>query len=370
MYTLFKLQWLKENRPDVWERADKFLCFEDLLQHRLGIDPAISRSLAGRTMMFDVMERRWSDSILDTIGLSPKRLARPLASGSIAGKINSKIGNELGLAKNAYVVTAGHDQPCAALGSGVTKAGLAIYTCGTVECITPCLDKAVISDELRKNNFCMYDHVVEDKYVTLAYRLTGGNILKWFRSEFAYKEKETASALKKDPYELIVKNMAENPTDLMVLPYWVSGGTPHFDIHTKGAILGLRLSTKRGEVIRALIEGVAMEMRLNLDILERSGIDINMLRIVGGGAKSEKLTHLKANVLGKSITTLQVKETGCYGAAMLAYSANTKESVYKIADSWVKIVSEIVPDEKERKFYDEKFERYVDVYPKIREIKI
>jgi xylulokinase len=239
-----------------------------------------------------------------------------------------------------------------------------------VECITPCLDKPIISNDLRENNYCMYDHVVKDKYVTLAYSLTGGNILKWFRTEFAYLEKEKANAMKRDPYELIVKNMADNPTDLMVLPFWVSGGTPHFDIHTKGAVLGLKLSTQRSEVIRALIEGVAMEMRLNLDILERSGIDINMLRIVGGGAKSEKLTRLKANVLGKSITTLQVKETGCYGAAMLACSAYTQEPADKIAESWVTVVSEIVPDEKEKKFYDEKFEKYVDVYPKIKEIKI
>ena len=77
--------WLKENRPDVWAESSKFLCFEDLLQHRLGLDPAISWSLAGRTMLFDVRKHAWSDEILGRIGLdagSVRPPAHPEATGS------------------------------------------------------------------------------------------------------------------------------------------------------------------------------------------------------------------------------------------------------------------------------------------------
>ncbi|NIQ06359.1 MAG: hypothetical protein GWO20_11745, partial [Candidatus Korarchaeota archaeon] len=85
------------------------------------------------------------------------------------------------------------------------------------------------------------------------------------------------------------------PPGLLVLPYFTPSGTPFFDTETKGAIFGLRLSTRRGEFIRALLEGVAFEMRLNLEILENSGYKINELRSVGGGAKSAIWTQLKAD---------------------------------------------------------------------------
>ena len=83
IFTLFKLLWLKKNKQDVWNKAQKFLCFEDLLQFRLGLDPAIGWPLAGRTMMFDVRKHCWSDEILNALELKLEKLARPMPSGSI-----------------------------------------------------------------------------------------------------------------------------------------------------------------------------------------------------------------------------------------------------------------------------------------------
>ncbi len=370
LFTLFKLLWLKDNNPEVWNRAEKFLCFEDLLQYRLGLNPAIGWPLAGRTMLFDVRKHTWDQDILETIGLSPEKLARPLPSGSMAGKVDPAIAVELGLAKDAFVVTAGHDQPCAALGAGVTSPGLAIYTAGTVECITPAFSEPIFSEELRKNNLCIYDHTIAGMYVSVAYNLSGGNILKWFRDEFGYQETEEAKRVKRDPYELILSKMDKKPSGLMVLPYFISGGTPYFDTKTKGAVLGLHLSTKRGEFIRALLEGVAFEMRLNLNILENSGYRIDTLRMVGGGAKSIVSTQLKADVTGKKILILDVNEAGCLGVAMLACSAYTNIPVIELANSWVKVVSEITPGVENSKFYRDKFVKYKELYPGIREISI
>ena len=86
MFTLFKLRWLRERQPEVWRQASQFLCFEDLLHRRLGLEPAIGWPLAGRTMLFDVRRHEWSPEILQAIDLAPGRLARPLASGSVVGR--------------------------------------------------------------------------------------------------------------------------------------------------------------------------------------------------------------------------------------------------------------------------------------------
>ena len=350
LFTLFKLLWLRENRPAVWQGAAKFLCFEDLLQARLGLEPAMGWPLAGRTMLFDVRRHEWSGEILDRIGLSPDRLARPLASGTIAGTVTV----DLGLAKDAVVVAGGHDQPCGALGAGATEPGTAMYATGTVECITPTFAQPVFTPTLQRNNLCTYDHAAPGMYTSVAYSLTGGNILKWYRDQFAPGQ----------DYAEILKTAAPEPTKLLVLPYWTPSGTPYFDLHTPGAILGLRLSTTRGEILRALLEGVALEMRLNLEILRESGCEIRELRAIGGGANSAFWTQLKADVIGRPITGLHVTEAGCLGVAMLACAATTGQALSDLVRRGVKPKATVMP--RAAGCYDEQFARYRELYPVLR----
>lgn len=354
LFTLFKLLWMQEHRPEVWCRAAKFLCFEDLLQTRLGLDPAMGWPLAGRTMLFDVRRHEWSAEILGRIGLRPDQLARPLPSGSIAGTVTA----DLGLAPDCVVVTAGHDQPCGALGAGATEPGVAMYATGSVECICPALAQPVFSEALRRHNLCTYDHTVPGRYSTIAYSLTGGNILQWYRDQFSPGQS----------YAEILRSAAPEPSGLLVLPYWTPSGTPYFDVHTPGAILGLRLSTTRGEILRALLEGVAFEMRLNLEILHESGCDIHELRAIGGGAKSAFWTQLKADVIGRPITTLNVTEAGCLGAALLACSAVTGQSPADLARSWVTTGTTITPRPETAARYDAQFARYRSLYPLLSQV--
>lgn len=367
-FSVFKLLWLKANRPDVWAKAKMFLCFEDLLQYRLGLDPAIGWPLAARTMMFDVRKGAWNPDILRAVGLSPAQLARPLPSGSKAGTIAPAIARDLGLTEETFVVVGGHDQPAGALGAGVTEPGVANYATGTVECITAAFAEPIFTETLRQNNLCTYNHMVEDMFITIAYSLTGGNILKWFRDEFGQEEIAEAERTGANAYDLLLSSAGHRPSSLLVLPYFTPSGTPYFDTKTKGAIFGLQLSTARSDFIRALLEGVAFEMRLNLDILDKSGYEIDELRAIGGGAKSAKWTQLKADVTGKKITTLDVTEAGCLGVAMLARAADTGESIRELASKWVRPLSTVYPQAEYKQWYDERFKLYLTLYDNVRQI--
>jgi len=370
LFTLFKILWFKDNRAELWKKTKYFLCFEDLLQYRLGLEPTISYCLAGRTMMFDVLKEEWSKEILDEIGITNEQLARPIPSGEVAGTIDPKIATELGLSKNTFIVAGGHDQSCSALGAGVIEDGVAMYATGTVECITPISLKPVFTDELKKNNLCTYNFTIKNIYTTVAVSLTGGNILKWFRDQFGQLEIDKAKQTGTDAYELILNSVDENPSDLLVLPYFTASGTPYFDTETKGAILGLQLSTKRGEIIKALLEGVALEMRLNLEILHDSGYKISELRAVGGGAKSKMWTQLKADVLNKKITTLNITEAGCLGVAMLACSKDKDIPIVDLVPTWVKPATTISPKPENVAIYNEKYNKYKTLYQEIKKIKI
>ena len=365
LFTLFKLLWLRDNRPEIWEKAKKFYCFEELMQRRLGLEPAISRPLAGRTMLFDVRRHEWSEDILASLGLEASRLAPAVASGTVVGEIPASVAAELGLPQGVKVVAGGHDQPCGALGAGVVEPGRAMYATGTVECICPAFERPIIDDRLFKNNVCTYDYTIDGMYTTAVYSLTGGNLLQWFRDQLSREEVQKASQTGENVYGLILAEMPSEPTDLDVLPYFTPSGTPYFDAKLPGAVLGLRLDTTRGQLLRGLLEGVAMEMRLNVDILDLSGLAINEFRAIGGGAKSARLAQLKADVLGRPITTLEVTEAGCLGAAMLACAAENenKNVLRELADIWVKPTSTVEPDTQRARRYTEKFERYKQLYP-------
>jgi len=361
MFSLFKLLWISENMPERWGKTSKILCFEDLLQYRLGItDPAMGWSLAGRTMLFDVVKHCWNKEIIDSLNIKENQLSRPLPSGTIAGYVNKKIAKSFNLNENTFIVTGGHDQPCSALGAGAIKSGIAVYASGTVDCITSAFKNPVFSAELQKSNLCTYDHAAPGMYATIAFSLTGGNILRWFRNEFGKAEVEEAIRLKSNPYELLLRQMPESPTKLLVLPYFTPTGTPYFDTKVKGAILGLDLSTTREEIMKALLEGVAFEMRLNLEILEQAGYKIHELIAIGGGAKSKVWNQLKADITRKPITVTDVTEAGCMGVAMLAVAAGTNKDVLQIANKWIKKVSIIEPGNSET--YDKKFKSYKDLY--------
>jgi xylulokinase len=319
-------------------------------------------------MMFDVTQHVWSGEILDAVGLKPDHFARPLPSGSVVGRIPPSVARSLQLAETAFVVTGGHDQPCGALGAGATEPGVAMYATGSVECIAPAFAEAVFAEELRDGNLCTYDHTVPGMYTTVAFSLTGGNLLKWFRDEFGAMETAEARARGINPYEMLLESAAREPTRLLVLPYFTPSGTPHFDLDTPGAIVGLRLSTTRGEILRALLEGVAFEMRMNMDILERVGCRIREFRAIGGGARSDFWTQLKADVAGKPIIPLTVTEAGCLGVAMLACAADRGVPVTDVVAEWVKTGPPCHPDPQNAEWYDRRFADYCKLYPAVRDL--
>jgi len=368
IFTIFKLIWLQRHRPDIWQKAERYLCFEDYIHFRLGVEPAISWSLAGRTLLFNVSERTWDADILDEVGISPGQLARPLPPGAIVGEIPDEMIQALGLANGAIVVAGGHDQVCAALGSGAVSPGQAVLTTGSVECVTVTFQEIVKDDALRQANLCSYSHALPGRHATLAYNLTGGNLLKWFRDELAAAERAECSCDGRDVYERILQILPSAPSRLMVLPYFTGSGTPHFDAHTPGAILGLRLDTTRGEILKGLLEGLAYELRLNLDLLEKAGIAVREIFAVGGGAKNRAWLQLKADVLNQPIRVPEVTETGCLGGALLSCSALTGRSVQDLVAEWIRIGDTVSPDPERAAYYEERQAAYRLTYENLRDL--
>jgi xylulokinase len=299
-------------------------------------------------LFFDIRKKIWSDRILNTFDIDKDLFSAPSPSGIIVGIVRDDIAKDLGFKNNVFVVTGGHDQQCAALGVGSIKGGLAADGMGTVECVTTTLDELIISDSMYENDFSTRAHVVPNKFVTIAYNLTSGSLVKWFVDIFADKEKELAEKEQVGVIKYFYKNFDFNPSGLFVLPYFSSSGTPYHDPIPKGTITGLNLTTKKEDIFKAIIEGLIYEIAFNVELAEKSGVKITELRAVGGGAKSDKELTLKSSILGKPIKKMQITEAGCLATMMLAGSATDKFTLEQAISSFIKVEREFYHDEKIR----------------------
>jgi xylulokinase len=371
LFSLFKLLWIKQNKPDVFKAIHRLFCFGDLLTYELTGIAQISHNLASRTMLFDVNKCTWSIPILNALELDEKVLSLPVSAGHTVGRIIPQIAEELGLDSDTIVVTGGHDQCCGALGVGVTGSGIAAYSIGTVECVTPAFDTCVLNETMRQSNFATYPHTVKGLYTTVAFTTAGGSLLRWFRDTFCNSEVAQAKRTGEDTYELILKNIPIEPTSLFVLPHFASTGTPYFNPSPLGGIIGLSLTTTKSEIAKALLEGITYEMKVNLELLRKAGGDITQLRAFGGGAKSAVWMQIKADILNMPITTLAVTEAGCLGAAMLAANATGKVGTLQdCSQMWVKPVQTYQPRPEQVLKYKKLFEVYSHIYDSLRPLNV
>jgi xylulokinase len=253
------------------------------------------------------------------------------------------------------------------LGAGIIRGGELMDATGTVECIAPAFTEPVINQQMIDGNFSCYPHVVEGLYVTLGFVSSGGVVLRWFRDTLAQAEVAQAAAEGRDVYDVLLEDMPDSPGTAMLLPHFTGSGTPHLDLESKGAIVGLTLSTSKDELVKGILEGISYEIKQNLTMLEDAGVEINEVRAIGGGAKSEKWLQLKADMFGKKVIALDISEGVCLGTAILSGTAIGKYSgIEEAVDLLVKPQKVYYPREEIALQYDEKLKVYEQIYPTLR----
>ncbi len=366
--TLPKLLWLQKHEPQLWSRAHQFLLYEDFFLRRLSGQATISHCLASRTQMYDLAAGAWASDILDKCRIDPGRLARLAEQGTI-GVLRRDLAAELGLKEELPLAAGGHDQACAALGSGIISEGLAMVSTGTAEVVEVAMRRPILADRLRDGGISVYRHVVPGLYLAMTLNHSGGLLLRWFRDTCCKSELEQARQAGKDAYDLILAGAPSGPTSLMVLPHFSGSGTPTLDTSSKGAILGLTFATDRASLAKAILEGLVFELRINLDLLRQSGISIHELRAVGGGARSPLWMQLKADICRIPLRVPQVTEAACLGAALLAgVACGIYPDIETAVSRTVHSSRRITPDEQSAATYEKRFETYTRLYPTLKHL--
>ncbi|MFX1304754.1 MAG: FGGY-family carbohydrate kinase [Promethearchaeota archaeon] len=348
-FSATKILWFKDEKPEIYQKTHKFLLVSDFIIHKLTGRFCTDFSNASRTMLFDINKLKYSENIASELEIDLDKMPDAIQSGLDIGEI---ITDEVLFDKKTLVITGAGDQQSAALGVGVVSPGEIKCTTGTGSFILAYLSQPNFDPEKRVLCSC---HAVPGAWVQEASIFTTGAVLRWFRDQVGYAECVIAQE-GQDPYDLITAE-AEKSTiganGLLLIPHFVGAGAPHWNPHAKGIIFGLSLGHERKDIYRAVLEGVAYELRKNLEVFKELGIEPKELMLTGGGSRSDFWNQIYADVLGITCVRNVIEESTSLGAAILAASgAGIFPDIAKAAENLCKVDKKWVSNDNRHKLYE------------------
>src|SRR5664280_658331 len=247
-YSMPKIAWIKKNKPELYSEADYFLSWADFVCFMLGGIPITTYSLANRTLLFDINTCKWSEKLIQIAGLDALKFAPPVPSGINLGKVSPEIARELNLSPDIQIISGGHDQGCAALGSGIINdSKTAMYGMGTYICIVPAYSKIPDMEFMFRNKLNIEHHVISDLFVSFIYNLSGGALVKWFTKTFSDFDQNALTRQDNIFYKLF-EEITNSINDIIVIPRFGPTGPPDFLMESAGTISGLSLDHTRGDI--------------------------------------------------------------------------------------------------------------------------
>ncbi len=311
IYSLCKILWLKQNEPDIYARTETWLNTADYFAYRLCGVMATDYSLASRMLAMDIEARQWSRTLIEEVGLKPDMFAPLRSSGTPLGTVLPEMAADLGLPAHTVVSVGGHDHLCGAMAIGVTEPGNMLLSLGTAAGILVPTVQAMTDPAAGRKGFEMGAHVAPGYYGMPSYR-TAGACIDWFRDNFAAEA---------DYATLIAEAEVSPPgaSGVRFLPHMRLPHSPYNDAKSRGAFIGLSTDVERGDLFRAILEGLAFEVRSTVEPF-LSDADIHRLhaiRAIGGGTRNRLLVEIIATVLNQRIDIVEVAEATALGAAML-----------------------------------------------------
>jgi xylulokinase len=358
-FTLPKLLWVRDLEPQHFERVRKLLLPKDYIRFRLTGEFATEVSDASGTALLDVVHRRWSFHMMDSLGLDRDILPSVHESTEITGVISSQAAQLTGLAPGTPVVGGGGDQAAGAVGSGIVEPGIVSCTLGTSGVVFAHTDKAAWDPLGRVHTFC---HAVPDKWHVMGVTQSAGLSLQWLRNQLA-------PGVTYDALMLEAATAPAGSQGLFWLPYLMGERTPHLDPRARGGWIGLTAKHTRADLIRSIVEGVSYSQRDCLEIVEQLGVPASSIRASGGGARSPFWRQILADVFGKRVARLENQEGSAYGAALLAMVGTGEfATVPEACAATIRETESVMPRASESKTYAEGYETWRALYPALRPI--
>ena len=355
-FTAPKILWIKNNEPENFAKIAKLMLPKDFIAYKLSGTFCTDVSDASGMLLFDVKNKCWSKEMLDICGVREDQVAQIFESYETVGTLKPEIAKELGLSESVKIVAGAGDNAAAAVGTGTDGDGMCNISLGTSGTIFISSKDFGVDSHNALHAFAHAD----GHYHLMGCMLSAASCNKWWMEEII-KSKEFGKE------QEAIQKLGEN--HVFFLPYLMGERSPHNDANARGTFIGLTMDTKREDMYQAVLEGVAFAIRDSLEVAKSLGIKIERSKICGGGAKSPLWKKIFANVLNIKIDMIESEEGPGYGGAMLAAVACGEfDSVEDAARKLVKVVDTIEPDPELAAKYEAQYQKFVQIYPTVKEL--
>ena len=368
--TALRLRWMAEHEPAILDKADKWLLIEDFVNFMLTGVRATDYSMASNTLLLDQRTRTYSEDLLAISGIDRRLLCDPQPSGTVIGKVHAAAAEATGLPAGTPVALGGHDFLCGCLPVGAFRPGVLLDVAGTWEIVVAALERPVLTDEVRRMGWWVDSHVARGMWAAMG-SAVAAEMLEWFRDQLGFEERQKAASEGGVAWDHLMTAAAAAPpgaNGVMFLPHMSGATIPAPDPASMGAFVGLRNIVTKGDMVRAVVEGLNYQfLQILAGVAAGLGVAPEKLIAVGGGAKNAFWMQNKADMVGKCFEAPEVEEATPLGAAILAGigvgvyrdEQDAFEQVYKPGRVYE-------PDTELTGAYAERFEAFERIYPALK----
>ena len=308
VFSAVKMTWIRKEQPDVYRKTTKMLGVHDLALFTLCGRFVTDHSLASNTNLLNLKTCQWDQELLDIFSVDRAHLCDLVAAGSVCGRTSRDLQRQTGIAEGTPVVTAGGDQQCAALGLGVSSVGKLKCTTGTGSYLIAHVDAPVIDE---KKRFLCKIGAIPGSYNLEAGMLTTGTVYRWFLEQF-YGGAPGDTQVEAANQEVLTSPPGANGA--LLLPYFEGSGAPYWNPKDTGMFYGLKLSTTRADMARAVMEGIVLGMEENVSLFRQKLGTVSQISISGGMTRFDAYNQLQADIYGSDVALYPNRESTSLGA--------------------------------------------------------
>jgi xylulokinase len=353
-FTAPKILWIRNNEPEIFEKAGHVLLPKDYVRLRLTGEYASDRAGGAGTILFDLKTRTWSDEVLADLDLERSLFPDTYEGHEVTGMVTTEAAAATGLAAGTPIVAGAGDQAANGVAVGAIDPGVVGLSLGTSGVVFTATDQPSIEPEGRLHAFC---HGVAERWHFMGVMLSAAGSLRWFRDTVApgvdFADLSAAAGA-----------VPAGSEGLLFLPYLTGERTPHPDPLARGAFVGLTVRHDRKHMTRSVMEGVAFGLRDSFELIRAAGnADLTEVRASGGGTRSPLWRHILADVLNAEVRTVATAEGAAQGAAMLAaVGAGWFGSAQEASAVWLRLDKPTAPGA-DVAAYSEIYKSYRNLYP-------
>jgi len=361
MSPLLKLIWMREETPDLFEQAVRFISIKEYVLYQLLNEFVVDHSIASATGLLNLEKLQWDKIALTTAGIRAEQLSELVPTTHVVRGIKLEYAKAMGLAADTPIVIGANDGCLANLGIGAIAPHQIAITIGTSSAVRTVVPQPITDEQERTFCYALTEH----HWVIGGPSNNGGVVLRWLRDNFCQLEVEQAKQQGVNPYDLMVQAASQVPPGaegLICLPFLSGERAPYWNPHARGIFFGIGLHHHKAHFIRSVLEGILFAVYSITLVLQHLAGTAQEIRASGGFARSDAWRQMAADIFGSELLVPQVYESSAFGAAALGMYAVQAISDLKDVEKLIQIGDRHSPNLDLLNTYQALFSLYERVY--------